>query len=171
MNIIKTPLMTAERDPLGLSSLPPLEPPHDDWPPVREALQRQRRVRLLGGLLAAAAAVTLAIGLTLHAPPSDPLTDTPVETVSEQDILDSLVSLSQQLETQIRSHRERTGTAGSDTLLYQVELEDLVALVDEELSRDPESVQLWSQRVNLLLDINQLYKNQLRREYHNMASL
>jgi hypothetical protein len=57
------------------------------------------------------------------------------------------------------------------SLVYQVELEDLVAQVDEELSRRPDSVDLWSQRINLMLDLSQLYKNQLRREYHRMASL
>jgi hypothetical protein len=57
------------------------------------------------------------------------------------------------------------------TLIYQVELEDLVAQVDEELSMNPDSTSLWSQRVNLLLDLTQLYKNELRRESHRMASL
>jgi hypothetical protein len=57
------------------------------------------------------------------------------------------------------------------SIIYQVELEDLVAQVDEELSRRPGSVDLWSQRINLMLDLAQLYQNQLRREYHQMASL
>ena len=43
--------------------------------------------------------------------------------------------------------------------------------VDEELSANPESIELWGQRVNLLLDVTQLYENSLRREYRQMASL
>jgi hypothetical protein len=57
------------------------------------------------------------------------------------------------------------------SVIYQVELEDLVAQVDEELSMRPDSLELWSQHINLMLDLSQLYQNQLRREYHRMASL
>jgi hypothetical protein len=59
----------------------------------------------------------------------------------------------------------------TDSLVYQVELEDLIAQVDEELSVNPESLELWSHRVNLLLDLSRIYENQLRRDYHRMASL
>ena len=59
----------------------------------------------------------------------------------------------------------------SSSVIYQVELEDLVAQVDEELSMRPDSMDLWSQRINLMLDLSQLYQNELRREYHRMASL
>jgi hypothetical protein len=57
------------------------------------------------------------------------------------------------------------------SVIYQVELEDLIAQVDEELSMRPDSMGLWSQRINLMLDLSQLYQNQLRRDYHRMASL
>jgi hypothetical protein len=56
-------------------------------------------------------------------------------------------------------------------LIYQVELEDMVAQVDEELSMNPDSTELWNQRVNLMLDLSRLYQNQLRRDYRRMASL
>jgi hypothetical protein len=59
----------------------------------------------------------------------------------------------------------------TDSLVYQVELEDLIAQVDDELSVRPDSLELWSQRINLLLDLSQLYQNQLRRDYHRLASL
>ena len=41
----------------------------------------------------------------------------------------------------------------AESVIYVTELEDLVARVDHELSITPESVELWSQRVNLLLDL------------------
>ena len=50
------------------------------------------------------------------------------------------------------------------------ELEDMVAQVDSELSYDPESVSLWGQRVNLMLDLAQIYQHQWEREYGRMAS-
>ena len=59
----------------------------------------------------------------------------------------------------------------TSSVIFQIELEDLVAQVDEELSMHPDSMNLWSQRVNLMLDLTQLYQNELRREYHAMASL
>ena len=46
-----------------------------------------------------------------------------------------------------------------------------VVQVDEELSRQPDSLPLWNQRVALLLDLERLYTDNLRREYHRMASL
>jgi len=58
-----------------------------------------------------------------------------------------------------------------ESLVYQVELEDLIAQVDEELSANPDSAELWSRRVNLMLDLSGLYQNKLRRDYSRMASL
>ena len=55
--------------------------------------------------------------------------------------------------------------------VYVAELEDLVAQVDNELSFTPGSVNLWGQRVNLLLDLAQIYQSQWERYYGRMASL
>ena len=67
--------------------------------------------------------------------------------------------------------RSQAGVMPTSSVIYQVELEDLVAQVDEALSMRPDSMDLWSQRINLMLDLSQLYQNELRREYHLMASL
>jgi hypothetical protein len=163
--------MQKERDPLNLGSLPLLDPPADGWPEVRNALlaqnRRQRRLRFTGISLAAAAALTLAIGLFIQQPAIEPQATTPGVPAT----LDSLITLSQELERGIRSYRAEFGGMPTDALVYQVELEDLIAQVDDELSVRPDSTGLWSQRVNLLLDLSQLYENQLRRDYHRMASL
>jgi len=171
--------MQKERDPLNLGSLPLVAPSSDDWPLIRSALvkhQRRRRfTRYSGGLLAVAAMLMLAVGLFIHQPaldpPSAPANATATAATAAPQTLASLITLSQQLETRVRSFREDVGGMPTNALVYQVELEDLVAQVDDELSMRPDSLELWSQRVNLLLDLSQLYQNQLRREYHRMASL
>lgn len=176
----------AEQDPLNLRSLPLVSPTEDGWTAVEQALladqRRKNRWRAAAGTLAAAAALFLAVG-TLVQPPTivpagpgpqtaaaqtetpGPAVETPVNT------LDSLIALSQQLEGQLRSYRAESSGMPSDALIYQVELQDLVAQVDNELSMNPDSVDLWSQRINLLLDLAQLYETNLRREYRQMASL
>jgi len=161
--------MQKERDPLNLSSLPLVAPPSDDWPLVRSALvkhqRRQRAVKFAGSMLAAAAMLMLAVGLFIHEPALAPAPEGTPQT------LDSLITLSQQLETRVRTFRSGVGGMPTDSLVYQVELEDLIAQVDDELSMRPDSLELWSQRVNLLLDLSLLYENQLRRDYQRMASL
>ena len=45
----------------------------------------------------------------------------------------------------------------------------MVAQVDTRLSVSPGSINLWGQRVNLLLDLAQIYQQQWEREYGRMA--
>ena len=184
MNSAKVHVMQRESDPLNLRSLPLVSPPEDGWPDVRDALQRQaryRRARRYGmGAFALAASLTLAVGLFLlqTGPGPEPTHQGAPAVADAQDsnatpfqTVDSLIALSQQMESRLRVARRQVGTLPTDALIYQVELEDTIALVDEELSMDPKSRALWSQRVNLLLDLDQLYQNQLRRDYYRMASL
>jgi hypothetical protein len=184
----KVHIMQQERDPLNLRSLPLVSPPSDDWPVIETALrERHRHRRLLkitGGALAAAASVTLTVGLILFRPAGLPGGDAGViqEPIAQADQaaaadaggrnnVETLIALSQRLETSLRHIRSEVGVMPTSSLIYQVELEDLVAQVDEELSMNPGSTKLWSQRVNLLLDLSQLYRNELRRDYQQMASL
>jgi hypothetical protein len=177
-----------QEDPLNLQSLPMVSPPADGWPAVEAALRQDARRRGLkrfafGGLAAAAAAV-LAVGLYLNMPgpgagpvPAEPdlaLGEPPPagETPDPQaQRLNDLVDLSQQLESRLRLLRAEGGSLPASAVVYQVELEDLVVQVDEELSRQPDSIALWNQRVNLLVDLERLYQNRLRREYRHYASL
>jgi hypothetical protein len=167
MQYSKVHIMQRERDPLNLGSLPAVAPPSDGWPYIRAELEKRqqwhRRAPYWGSALAVAAALMLAVGLFLHQPVP--------EAVATPQALDSLISLSQQLETRVRAYRSEIGGLPTDSLVYQVELEDMVAQVDEQLSMNPDSTELWSQRVNLMLDLSRLYQNQLRRDYSRMASL
>lgn len=175
-------------DPLNLRSLPLVAPEQDDWAQIEAALRRSTKRKTLakysGGALAAAAAVTLAIGLYLGESPTptgqSPATAQPelasVEApapsaASTETTLTALIGLSQKLEDDLRLYRAQMGQLPADALVYRVELEDVIAQVDNELNWNPESIGLWSQRVNLLLDLSNLYENNLRREYRQMASL
>ena len=176
MQYSKVHIMHKERDPLNLGSLPLVAPPSDDWPLIRSALvkhQRRRRVARYSGGFAVAAMLMLAVGLFIQQPALAP-SPAPANIAAAESApqtLDSLITLSQQLETRVRTFRSEVGGMSTDSLVYQVELEDLIAQVDDELSMRPDSLELWSQRVNLLLDLSRLYQNQLRRDYHRMASL
>lgn len=179
-------LRNERRDPLGLGELPEVRPDFDGWPDIESALRQENRKRraraIVGGSLAAAATVVLALAFTLRTPPTSPLPDaseggvTAVGQEAEpvplrEPAVESMIAMSQQLENRIRAYRTRVGDLPSDALVFQVELQDLVAQVDSELSAAPDSAELWSQRVNLLLDLSQLYENSLRRDYYRMASL
>lgn len=180
--------MQRERDPLNLGSLPLVAPPPDDWPIIEAALRKQnshqRIVTLAGSTLAIAAAIILVVGVFVYRPDGIPAgtsgaqqlqnnqVENPVSSDGPQtNTLDSLIALSQQLESNVRNFRSQVNVMPTSSVIYQVELEDLVAQVDEELSMRPDSMNLWSQRINLMLNLTQLYQNELRREYHAMASL
>ena len=184
----QTRIMQQEKDPLNLRGLPEISPSVDDWPVIEAALRQQnsrrRIVRLAGSTLAAAAVLILAIGVFVYRPAAIPSNSAATEQLqvvqaegssstkaSQTRTVSSLIALSQQLEINLRRFRSQIGVMPTSTVVYQVELEDLVVQVDDELSMRPGSLDLWSQRVNLLLDLSQLYQNELRREYHRMASL
>jgi hypothetical protein len=184
----KVHIMQQEQDPLNLRSLPLVSPPSDGWPAIEAALRerhsRRPLLKLAAGALAAAASVTLVLSLVLFRPATVPGGDTAVvqEPIAQaektaaadaggRNNVETLIALSQRLETSLRHFRSEVGVMPTSSLIYQVELEDLVAQVDEELSMRSGSTELWSQRVNLLLDFAQLYRNELRRDYHQMASL
>jgi hypothetical protein len=183
--------MQKQQDPLNLQSLPLISPPSDLWPGVEAELLRTGRrraaARYAGGALALAAALVLALGLVLRAPPGGPAVqpeqlassaqETPpavppkdAQSLSEAN-LEAVIALSQRLEGRLRRISAEAGSLPARAVVYQVELEDLVVQVDEELSRSPESLPLWTQRVDLLVDLERLYESGLRREYQEMASL
>ena len=174
-------------DPLNLRDLPPVSTDHDGWPAIRAALNesraRSRKRRITGGALAVAATVVFAVALTVSPTPSGPgpaidLDSAQVsparESVPEpfkEPSVESLMAMSRQLETRLRQYRVQTGELPTASVVYQVELQDLIVQVDEGLSRNPDSRELWAQRVSLLMDSARLYENNLRRDYYRMASL
>lgn len=178
-------LRQKQDDPLGLGGLPPVAPDEDGWPAIEAALlentRRRNLFRWAGGAVAVAAALVLAMTVVLVQPVQNPANALPADdqTMNRESVpeplrdpnLEALIAMSQQLESRVRLYRDRFGDLPSNALVYQVELQDLIVQVDEELSANPDSTELWGQRVNLLLDVTQLYEHSLRRDYDRMASL
>ncbi|HET6565102.1 MAG TPA: hypothetical protein VFG52_06770, partial [Xanthomonadales bacterium] len=161
--------MTQARDPFGLASLPELQPPQDGWAAVAAGVQQQQRRRRqwLSGL-AVAATVTLVAGIVSILPQTGEApvatenmlaTDTvggalppTIEGVAGEsaptiqgqgpDNLAALQKLSQRLEQNLRYLRSGVGAMPAEMVVYQVELEDLVAQVDDAISLQPESSEL-----------------------------
>jgi len=173
-------------DPLGLCELEQVEPGFDGWEQIAGVLQarhdKKRNWRRAGGWLAMAASLVLVIGITINLDTSAPETQgvaTPVTSVASVQVPDnhldnsvvSLIGLSQSMEAQVRDLRQGTGSMPAESAIYVAELEDLIAQVDSELSLTPDSVDLWGQRVNLLLDLAQIYQQQWQIDYGRMASL
>jgi hypothetical protein len=96
---------------------------------------------------------------------------TNLASVPMQDNIIALIGLSQNMEEQVKKLRQETGSMPAESAIYVAELEDLIAQVDNELSLTPDSVDLWGQRVNLMLDLAQIYQQQWEIDYGRMASL
>ena len=170
------------QDPIGLRDLPLLEPDTDGWPAIRDALEQQQaplsRWKAPASWLAIAASLVLVVLIINRQTPMELPNAGPAATQSSQlasndnmEDINSLISLSQSLESQLKTLRDGTGSIPGSSALYIAELQDLVAQVDGELSQSPESISLWGQRINLLLDLAQIYQHHWESEYGQMASL
>lgn len=170
-------------DPLGLGELESIEPGYDGWDEIETALkahqQGKRRLQRAGGWLAIAASLVLVVSITLmrqQVPADRPVDETATlaantASVTVQDNIDALIDLSQTMEEQVMNLRRGTGSMPADTAIYVAEIEDMIAQVDVELSLNPDSVDLWGQRVNLMLDLAYIYQQQWEVDYGRMASL
>jgi hypothetical protein len=172
-------------DPLGLSDLEAIEPGYDGWAHIESALQahqnNKRNWQRAGGWLAVAASLVLVISISLRNTENDAINSLPspefatpatnLASVPVQDNINALIGLSQNMESQVKRLREETTSMPAESAIYVAELEDLIAQVDNELSLTPDSIDLWGQRVNLMLDLAQIYQQQWEIDYGRMASL
>ena len=174
-----------ESDPLGLSELGDIEPGYDGWDQIESALQAhqasKRNWQKTGAWLAVAASLVLVISLVLKSPEiSAPGSSVSTQLATSEpnpasmtvkDNVIELIGLSQSMEEQVMRLRQETGSMPAESAIYVAELEDLIAQVDNELSVTPDSIDLWGQRVNLMLDLAQIYQQQWEIDYGRMASL
>jgi len=172
-------------DPLGLSQLDDVEPGYDGWNQVESALtthniNRTSRTKA-GAWLAMAASLVLVISVVLlnidktePGAESSPALATSFEvptSVEVKDNVNALIGLSQSMEEQVAKLRHETPSMPAESAIYVAELEDLIAQVDNELSQTPGSIDLWGQRVNLMLDLAQIYQQQWEIDYGRIALL
>jgi len=172
-------------DPLGLSDLEAMDPGYDGWADIESALlthkASKRTWQRAGSWLAVAASLVLVVSITMRNI-EDPATinpefasDTNVGASSsaarDPDNVGALIGLSQNMEKQVKQLRQGTASMPAESAIYIAELEDLIAQVDNELSFTPDSIDLWGQRVNLLLDLAQIYQQQWQIDYGRMAAL
>ncbi len=172
-------------DPLGLNDLETIEPGYNGWEQIEVALQAhqnsKRNWQRAGSFLAIAASLVLVISITLRnheiqAPTSLPSPEfatqaTSIASASVQDNINALIGLSQNMEEQVKTLRQESSSMPAESAIYVAELEDLIAQLDNELSLTPDSINLWGQRVNLMLDLAQIYQQQRQIDYARMASL
>ena len=172
-------------DPFGLSNLEAVEPGYDGWAQIESALQThqhsKRNWQRAGGWLAVAASLVLVISITLRntenlVPAGTPLPElatsgAEIASVPVKDNINALIGLSQNVEKQVMKLRQETSSMPAESAIYVAELEDLIAQVDNELNLTPDSLDLWGQRVNLMLDLARIYQQQWQIDYGRMASL
>jgi len=176
-------------DPLGLRNLETIDPGYDGWADIESALlahqdskqASKRSWQRAGGWFAVAASLLLVFGISMRNI-ENPATNNPALAsdtnvgasnfvAQETDNIGALIGLSQNMENQVKQLRQGTSSMPAESAIYIAELEDLIAQVDNELSFTPDSIDLWGQRVNLLLDLAQIYQQQWQIDYGRMAAL
>jgi hypothetical protein len=172
-------------DPLGLRDLEAIEPGYDGWADIESALlthqDSKRSWQRAGRWLAVAASLVIVVSFTMRTF-EGPATIKPEfasdinvgassSAARDTDNVGALIGLSQNMENQVKQLRQGTSSMPAESAIYIAELEDLIAQVDNELSFTPGSIDLWGQRVNLLLDLAQIYQQQWQIDYGRMAAL
>jgi len=172
-------------DPLGLSDLEAIEPGYDGWARIESSLwspiDAKRSWQRTGGWLAAVASLVLIVSISMRNNEDSATFESGLASntnagasssaARNAENIAALIGLSQSMEDQVRQLRQETSSMPAESAIYVVELEDLIAQVDNELSFTPDSIDLWGQRVNLLLDLAQIYQQQWQIDYGRMAAL
>jgi hypothetical protein len=137
-----------------LRALPALRPARDHWTAQERQFRVERRWRLMRRVswigLAAAAGFALMLAIRSANHPAVP---------SKQIAIDEAMARSRQLEQLIQSYNPDARVTDGRTVRVAGELEDRIALLDQELAaagrldprgRDAQVLGLWRQRVGLL---------------------
>jgi len=164
--------MTAstKKDPFGLAEMGQLDPPKDQWPTIRAALESPVNTRRWPYAVPALAAAVLAAVLIWQLKPVEMTPEIGPQPVQAQPI-DRLVKLSRGMENRLSEYRQAVGTLPSDTAVKVMELEDLIAVLDSQIVQAPRSETLWYQRVTLIGDLLSLYMTQNETSARLYASL
>lgn len=137
-----------------LRSLPSLRPARDHWPALEQKLRAERRGQLVRRVVWAGLAVAAGIGAVVAVRVLRPAPD-----AEQQVALEEAMAKSQQLEQVIHSYNPDARVTDGRTVRVAGELEERIALVDQQLmsvrqqssrNRETEVLDLWRQRVGLL---------------------
>lgn len=138
-----------------LNKLPPLDPPPALWRSIeneldqRQASQRHRRWTLISASMAAVIVLAVVIGLVRQPE---------IRIPAQADIDPALVEarqISALLEAQLRQqHFGAVNTASVESLVW---LENELGWLDMRLASDPNNLELWQRRSELLSEMNRLY--------------
>lgn len=145
-------------------NLPPLDPPPALWSAIRSELDqraRARRLRRTGWLASAAAAVAVMAFMVHLMPFPNPVTEPAVteSVVAEtgEPALIQIRQLSALLEARLRQQHFSAVSSGSlESLVW---LENELTWLDIRLASQPDDLELWQRRTELLAEMNRLYQH------------
>ncbi len=151
-----------DMNPLNLNSLPPLDPPPALWASIRSELdQRQTARRHRRGIFfasAVAAVAVLAVVINLvHQPDLSPGPESTsiVAMSADESALIQARQVSALLEASLR--RQNLGAVNTASVESLVWLENELGWLDTRLASNPNDLDLWQQRNQLLDEMNRLY--------------
>ncbi len=144
-----------------LKSLPPLDPPPALWASIRSELDQRRATRhhRRGAWVASAAAVVAVLALVInliYQPERVPNgTSSVAITTADDSALIQARQISAMLEAKLRQHNlGAVNTASVESLVW---LENELGWLDMRLASNPNDLELWQQRNQLLDEMNRLY--------------
>ena len=158
------------RDPYALGKMPQLDPPADLWPAIEAGLDAPSRGGMFRWASAASIAAVLVIALFVMQQPGQQIPADSAQ-IDDPSHLERLVTVSQKMETRLFDYRSGSGVMGTVQAGVIAEFEDLIAFIDQQLSDDPDSVDLWFQRVSLMSDLLGVYSVQQSGDIGMIASL
>lgn len=134
-------------DPLNLRSLPPLKPPPALWSAIADQTQppKRRRWQMWAPAVAAALVLAVVISVLMNAP--EPPPGTAIDLVRTSPI-QAAMAQSADLESELRARE--LGSVSAGALEHLLLLETELVWVDLRLAEQPQDLDLWQQRSELL---------------------
>ena len=158
------------RDPYSFGKMSQLDPPTDLWPAIEAGLDTPSRSGMFRWASAASVAAVLVITLFVMQQPGQQMPAGSAQ-VDDPSHLERLVTVSQKMESRLSDYRAGSSVMGTVQAGMIAEFEDLIAFIDQQLSDEPGSVDLWFQRVSLMSDLLGVYAVQQSGDIGMIASL
>ncbi len=173
-------------DPCKLRSLPSMELEDDLWPDIQAQLQQPVKTSssYRPQLILLAASVLLAViliqqmNITNLFDGENQATGSPLvtqnnttEEIDQQSQLHRLITMSQALENRIYAPQLQNSPLSANEAVMIAELEDMIAVVDRQLSQHSGDPELWYRRVALLTDLAGIYQQRRARDYSQYVAL